>query len=375
MFDEIVRQCAEKGLVSGKHLTVDSTLVKANASFRTMEPIVVKLSAREYIEQVRKENLVEDQKEKINEPWEPKGDLPYRGANLSNHTHRSRVDPDSRITRKTNFSETYLGYSVSYLMDNRSRIILGADQNRPSRKADAETALALSRRARWVYRLKPKTLGADKGYATGEFVHELLEEKMLPHVPIMDTRGQHDKGIYPIERFRYDPEENRFICPQGRTLRYWGIHKHSKQHVYRASPTDCRQCPVKAACTRSSYRSLSYHIYESALQVARDLARSPDYRLSQIMRKRVEELFGEAKEFMGLRRMKFRRAVYVQEQVLLTAMAQNIKRIARLLSRKGPKTGPMILAKEPNQLFGAIRHFIRWIWCSWRANGPICFST
>lgn len=153
MFDEIVRQCAEKGLVSGKHLTVDSTLVKANASFRTMEPVVVRLGSEEYLEQVERENPVEPQDQgdrggKDDEPWEPKGDLPYRGAKLSNQTHRSRVDSDARITRKSNFSETYLGYSVSYLMDNRSRIILGADQNRPSRRADAETALALTKKAR-----------------------------------------------------------------------------------------------------------------------------------------------------------------------------------------------------------------------------------
>jgi Transposase DDE domain len=55
------------------------------------------------------------------------------------------------------------------------------------------------------------------------------------------------------------------------------------------------------------------------------------------MRKRVEELFGEAKECMGLRRMKFRGALFVREQVLLTATAQNIKRMVRLLTRMRPK--------------------------------------
>jgi transposase len=39
VFDQIVQQCIEKGLVSGKHLTVDSTLVKANASFKNLEPM------------------------------------------------------------------------------------------------------------------------------------------------------------------------------------------------------------------------------------------------------------------------------------------------------------------------------------------------
>jgi hypothetical protein len=55
------------------------------------------------------------------------------------------------------------------------------------------------------------------------------------------------------------------------------------------------------------------------------------------MRKRIEELFGEAKECMGMRRTKFRGALFVWEQVLLTTTAQNIKRMARLLSRMGSK--------------------------------------
>jgi len=54
------------------------------------------------------------------------------------------------------------------------------------------------------------------------------------------------------------------------------------------------------------------------------------------MRKRIEELFGEAKEWMGLRRAKFRRWKFIREQVLMTATAQNIKRMVTLLSRRGP---------------------------------------
>jgi transposase len=360
MFDEIVRLCAEKGLVSGKHLTVDSTLVKANASFRTMEPVVVQLDPREYLKEVEKGNPQAEEKTD-DEPWEPKGDLPYRGAKLSNQTHRSRVDPDARITRKTKFSETYLGHAVSYLMDNKSRIILGADRNRPSRRADCETAVELTRRVRWVYKLEPKTLGADKGYASGDFVHELLRDNVRPHIPIVDTRRQHEEGIYPLERFQYDPEQDRFICPEGKTLRYWGIHRSNSQRVYRASVRDCGRCPVKKACTRASYRSLSHHIYESSLQTARELTKTPSYRLSQIMRKRVEELFGEAKEFMGLRHMKFRGAIFVREQVLLTAMTQNIKRMVKLLSSKSPKDEASKRGVMPSPTSEATYRLAHWI--------------
>jgi transposase len=359
IFDQIVLQCIEKGLVSGKHLTVDSTLVKANASFKTMEPIVVSLKPEEYIDKLERENSIVEEQHDNDEPWEPKGDYPQKGEQVSNKTHRSKVDPDSRIARKGNFSETFLGYGVSYLMDNKSRVIVGADQNLPNRNADAVTAIKLVSRIKWAYKLKPRTLGGDKGYATGEFVHWLSEQEVIPHVPIMNHRGRTEKGIYPIEQFHYDAEKDQFICPQGKGLRYWGIHKHSRQHVYRASPSDCRHCPVKEQCTRATYRSVSYHIYESDLAQARKLTQTSAYRISQIMRKRVEELFGEAKECMGLRRMKFREALFVREQVLLTAMAQNVKRMVRLLSRIGPKKKGAALAAYRMGFLLALYHYLR----------------
>jgi transposase len=73
LFDEIVRQCVSKGLLTGKHLTVDSTYVRANASFKSLEPIVVEMRPKEYIERLEEENPVEER------PWEPGDDYPHRG--------------------------------------------------------------------------------------------------------------------------------------------------------------------------------------------------------------------------------------------------------------------------------------------------------
>jgi len=106
--------------------------------------------------------------------------------------------------------------------------------------------------------------------------------------------------------------------------------------VYRASTKYCSSCGKKDACTKDRARSLSYHIYEDDIQTARDLNKTVAYRISQRMRKRIEELFGEGKEFMGLRQAKFRGRRLVREQVLMTAAAQNIKRMVKLLSQKGP---------------------------------------
>jgi len=80
------------------------------------------------------------------------------------------------------------------------------------------------------------------------------------------------------------------------------------------------------------------------------------------MSKRIEALFGEAKEFMGLRRAKFRRLKFVREQVLMTATAQNIKRMVRLVSRKGPHR-EALAAKQPyaSHFMNSILELFEWI--------------
>jgi len=132
VFDEIINQCMAKGLLTGKHLTVDSTYIKANASFKSLEPIVVEMNSREYIDTLEKENPVEDEAAK--KPWEPGEDYPHKGKKINNATYRSKTDPDARLSRKSFRATTDLYHAATYVMDNRSRIIIGADVGRPDFK-------------------------------------------------------------------------------------------------------------------------------------------------------------------------------------------------------------------------------------------------
>ncbi len=340
IFDEIVRQCITKGLLIGKHLTVDSTYVQANASFKSLEPIVVEMNSKEYIEKLKEENPAE------NKPWEPGEDYPHAGQKISNNTHRSKTDPDARLSRKSFKATTDLYYSATYLMDSKSRIVVGTDLGKPDPRTDCEKAFTQLRRVRWVYKLKPESLGADKGYAAGEFLHNVINENIQPHIPIFEYQRHNHKGIYSREEFKYDTTKDIVICPEGKELKYWGIHKRCRQNVYRARTKDCKICSKKHECTKDKARSIGYHIYEESINKAKDLNKTHAYRISQRMRKRIEELFGEAKEFMGLRRAKFRRMKFVKEQILMTATAQNIKRMVKLLSGKGTKA-PAMAGQKP----------------------------
>jgi hypothetical protein len=85
------------------------------------------------------------------------------------------------------------------------------------------------------------------------------------------------------------------------------------------------------------------------------------------MRKRIEELFGEAKAFMGLGRAKFRRATFLREQVMITATAQNIKRMIKLLLKGGQTSGAMKGQQNPSL---SLSHILMnlYVWLSQKFN-------
>jgi hypothetical protein len=71
---------------------------------------------------------------------------------------------------------------------------------------------------------------------------------------------------------------------------------------------------------------------EAARQRARDLWTTPEFEHAQRQRKKIEALFAQMKNHIGLHRLRLRRLKFVREQFYLAAAAQNIKRLVRFLS-------------------------------------------
>jgi hypothetical protein len=134
------------------------------------------------------------------------------------------------------------------------------------------------------------------------------------------------------ERFTYLPESNSYRCPAGEQLNYVGLNVRNRAHAYIGSAKRCGACCQKAQCTSGRYKYLAIHVHESARQRARELANTPEFSQAQRARKKVEALFAELKNHIGLRRLRLRRMKFVREQFFLAAAAQNIKRLVRYLS-------------------------------------------
>ena len=107
--------------------------------------------------------------------------------------------------------------------------------------------------------------------------------------------------------------------------------------LYRARLPDCAICPLKPhCCPKAPLRKIPRNIYEDARDVARVLSTTAGYEQSRRDRKRVEMLFAHLKRILRLSRLRLRGPRGAQFEFTLTAIAQNLRRLAKLIARPPP---------------------------------------
>ena len=281
----IVEQCATAGLVSGKHLAVDGTKIRANASIKSLEPIIVEVEVDEYLNQLK---LTSNDKPRANSGSTP-DDKNFRGTKLYNQTHRSSTDPDARLYKKSPGQETSLSYVGNNLIDTKSRVILATKVSQPGITTESDAALDMLDSLMKNDRFKNiQTLAADTGYGSTAFITDLIDRGVIPHIPLLAKDDLEPVPTWKIKTYRYE--------------------KYMK-----------RLQKVKEANARNYIR---------------EITKTPEYKLSQKLRIRVEHIFAEAKVCHGLGRARCRGLRAMQQQACMTATVQNIKRLVGHMGRK-----------------------------------------
>src|SRR5271156_6260059 len=327
LLEEIVARCLEAGLVRGDELSVDGSFVKANASKESRIPREQLAEAAQVNHTVHQYLVELEQQNPTDEP-------------VHEQKLVSTTDPDATYATKGG-TPARLGYYDNYLVDNHSCVIVGVQAT--AARMSQETVAAqdmLTRFARWQGR-EPASVAADATYGNGEFLQWLMERNITPYIRTRDSALRKNNPLYGPERFTYLPESNSYRCPAGEQLNYVGLNVRNRAHAYIGSAKRCGACSQKAQCTSGQYKYLAIHIHESARQRARELANTPEFFKAQRQRKKVEALFAELKNQVGLRRLRLRRMKFVREQFFLAAAAQNIKRLVRFLSQP---PAPTVLA-------------------------------
>jgi transposase len=326
VFEEIVRRCLKAGLVEGKRLTVDGTMVTANASpqrgtkpERLGEVARVSRTVRDYLADLARENPVLE-------------DEPKPAPRSVAARYVSTTDPDACWASKLG-ARSVPSYLNHYLIDNASCVILGVEATPARFRQETLAARRMLARVKEQFDICAEGVGADKAYGSGEFLAWLLERSIQPYIPVIDRRHQTHQH-FTRDQFQYDQVENVFRCPQGQTLRYRGMDRQAQGYLYQTAESQCRGCPIKKRCTGGSTRRIFVHWHEPARQTARELAQTPAYARSKRERNKIEALFSELKLRVGLRRVRLRRLWNVSEQFYLAATAQNLKRLVRFLAQR-----------------------------------------
>ena len=187
--------------------------------------------------------------------------------------------------------------------------------------------------------IKPAFLAADSAYGSADSLAWLVKEKdITPHIPVFDKSNRTD-GTFSRADFAFDAERDRYTCPAGKELvqfrRTYAIPRSGVTaegtRLYRASKLDCDTCKLKAQCCPNAVaRKIPRDLHEDARDMARAHAATPEYVEACRRRKKVEMLFAHLKRILRLTRLRLRGPNGANDEFLLAATAQNLRRLARL---------------------------------------------
>lgn len=254
-FEAVVCEAMQQGLCSDDHFSVDGTMIESFASIKSFRP--------------RDEQDGDEGDSNGFKSRNPEVD--FHGEKRSNGTHQSRTDPEAKLYRKGPGKPARLSHLGHILSENRHGLILEVCVTEANGTAESTAALAMLDDYQAKHGRQPKTVGADKGYDSGDLLLELEARGIEPHVAL-------------TSRSPADPET-------ARADRKLGI--------------------------------------EARLRMQTRLE-TVGYQISQRVRKRVEECFGWLKTIAGLDRSRWSGRWKLKQYLELSSAAYNLIRMMKL---------------------------------------------
>lgn len=328
VFEEVVRQCHQAGLVGGDGFAVDGTVIVADVNYDR------RVSSPEELKRVIDSDSISRPVRAYLDALDAA--MPEEDKKTAAPARISITDPQAAWHQKQRLAG--FGYYSNYLIDTKHAVIVDMEATpaRPSQEVVA--ARAMMDRVEKQHGMKPRTLAADKLYGSGHFLSWLTERRVEPHIPVIERQAQ-VKGILTRDDFNYDAATDTFTCPEGKTLACFTVVADRRN--YRARTEDCRGCPRRTQCTNNKEgRRLTRHTEQNVRDYVKALQDTEAFKASGRARKKVEMLFAHLKQQFRFRRLKLRGLSGATEECLLAATVQNLRRLIRLRPPDMLKTCP-----------------------------------
>lgn len=271
LFKQILAVLQSHGIVDLKRVFHDGSKIKANASsssFHRKETIQANLQLAEDVmkqletedcqqqskrSEAARENAARRIKETLQKALDEFKKLPPKTTR--NHQIRvSQTDPDARkmILAGGGYAPAY---NAQLTTEGKNGFIVAAQIAQCS--SDSQQLQPAIEKVIENTAEIPQQVVADSGFANKKNIVKLSQHGVQiigPLLPQSSTVEQLEKrGIDPgfgKDAFQFDPQNNEYICPAGKTLPYASSRrgKASIEHSYRAAAIDCGSCPFKIKC-------------------------------------------------------------------------------------------------------------------------------
>ena len=326
VFERVVEACIAADLVGGEGFAVDASLIVADANKqrsipgsewkKDCDPQAASRAVKEYL-----------------------STLDHAAFGAASDVTPKFVSPSDPAAQWTGAMRgpAFFAYADNYLVDVKFGVIVDVEASRAIRQAEVGAAKTMLDRTQERFGIKPDRLAADTAYGSAATLDWLVNEKKIaPHIPVID-KSRRDDGSLSRDDFAFDKDRNVYVCPQGKLLHTTGTIHDGETILYRARTYDCGPCPLKPkCCPKAPERKIPRSIYEDARNAARALAGTEAFEQSRRDRKRVEMLFAHLKRILRLGRLRLRGPRGAQDEFLLGAIAQNLRRLAKLMARPPP---------------------------------------
>lgn len=378
LFKIILKQCIEKGMVSGRRQAVDSVHVKANASMDSIAEKDVLDDADRFADELtlneegkdEKVDLYRKKKVEEHHRWKKKafkgqpgsrakdksehdehGEQNMRPKFLSNHTHYSTTDKDARIAVKPGKPRQF-NYLGQISVDTAHHVITHIHADYADRKDSQCLGKVI---AGMKENLDPEGITveqilADTGYSSGAALKALEENNITGYIP--------NFGQYKAERegFTYHKEGDFYTCPKNKKLVFKKIKENNGYPMkeYRTSRKDCATCPLRSTCIGTSFeKRIRETLDKPYYDKMHERLKTPyARRMKKLRHSTVEPVLGTLVNFLAMKRVNVRGIRHANKCLIMAAIAYNLKKLLKF-SKKIPIAAVASLRQEAAHLFAS----------------------
>lgn len=374
LFVQIVKICQRLGMIGLEHMSGDGTILKANASADKTYTLEKLTKEEEEIQKQIKElfftanqiDCEEDEKfgpnnngEEVPEDINTKQKRAKKLQNILAKLQSAQEELKSTKKEKINLTDNDAqfqggkgkkipGYRGEIIVDNKEQVIVACDVT--NEQNDTNQAIPLTEQALHNLEIEKEhsepenkiKISADSNFSSGDNLQYFENKDNIDaYIPDVEYQAQQrgkqcHKSQFAKEFFKYNPQENCFICPEGKKLPYVGQRKKRREHwvsLYQCH--DCKKCRHFGICTKSPKgRHIYVSGYEQLISNMRQKLSTLEGKLIYAKRKIiVEPVLGNLKQNLQFREFLLRRFKKVKGEFSLIATAHNLLKIANFVRR------------------------------------------